>query len=115
ELNLVRQTDRDQGTAGTLRTVDQRFRDAATGRHCAQRGDRIACQGKQFLIERNRYAFLAGDVVDRALFANVTVLAKEQTLRTDLHALRIIDAARDVRPLAALVVDGHDGSALAFD
>lgn len=43
------------------------------------------------------------------------MLAQKQTLRAQLHALGIVHARGDVRPAAALVVDGRNVCALALD
>ena len=44
----------------------------------------------------------------------MAVLLEKQSLHANLHTLRLVGAGGDVRALAALVVDGHDGLAVAL-
>ena len=81
----------------------------------AQAADRSPGRLPQLLVENDAYPFAALGEVQHALGAAVAVLFQQQALNTKLYALRLVSAGGDVRPFAALVVDGYDALAVALD
>ena len=103
--NLVRQTDRHQRAARAFRTVLERRRDSALRDGQAQLADRRPRRRPQRLVQRDAHALAALGVIDGAFLDAVAVLFEQQRLKADLDALRLVDALRDMRTLAALVID----------
>ena len=66
------------------------------------------------LVQRDAHALAALGVIDGAFLDAVAVLLEQQRLEADLDALRLVDALRDMRALAALVVDRRHNAILRF-
>ena len=112
--HLVGQAHRDQRAAGAFGAVLERRRDTSAG-HRQAKPARGAARGlAQLVVERDADPLAALGVIDRALLDPVAVLFEQQRLQTDLDALGLVCAARDVGPLAALVIDGGDDAVLGL-
>ena len=113
-IDLIGQADADEGAARALGTVAQRLGNAPAGRDQTQPADRSACRIPQLIVEDDTHPLAALGEVEHALGAAIAVLLQKQSLDTKLHPLRLVGAGGDMRSLAALVVDGHDGLAVAL-
>ena len=89
-VDLVRQTDLDQGAARTLRAVFERRRDDALRGDAPQALDRLLRGGDELVVERDAHPFAARDEIEHALVAVVAVLAQEEPLHAELHPLGIV-------------------------
>ena len=115
-VDLVRQTDLDQGAARTLwAVVFERRRDDALRGDAPQALDLLLRGGDELVVERDAHPFAARDEVEHTLVAVVAVLAQEESLHAELHPLGIVGPALEVRALAALVVDRRHLAAVRLD
>ena len=114
-VDLVGQADLDERAARALGAVLERGRNRAVGGEAAQALDGSARAGDELFVERNAHPLATADEVQHALDAVVAVLAQQQALRAELHALGLVGAAAHVGPLAALVVDGRHPAAVRLD
>ena len=114
-VDLVGQADADERAARAFGAVAERRGNAAPGGDQAQAADRSPGRLPQLFVEDDAHPLAALGEVQDALGAAVAVLFKQQSLDAKLYALGLVRAGGDVRPLAALVVDGYDALAVALD
>ena len=69
---------------------------------------------RSVIVQRDAHALAALGVIDGAFLDAVAVLFEQQRLEADLDALRLVDALRDMRALAALVIDGRHHAVFGF-
>ena len=112
--DLVGQADRHQRAARAFRTVLERRRDTALGDGQAQFADRRLRRRPQRLVEHDAHPLAALGIIDGAFLDAVAVLFEQQRLEADLDALRFIDALRNMRAPAALVIDRRHHAILGF-
>ena len=66
------------------------------------------------LVERDAHPLTALGIVDGAFLDVVAVLFEQQRLEADLDALRFVDALRNMRAPATLVIDRRHHAILGF-
>ena len=65
-------------------------------------------------VEDDTHSLAALGEIQCPLRAGIAVLLEKQPLNANLHTLRLVGTGGGVRALAALVVDRHDGLAVAL-
>src|SRR5918996_5367564 len=112
---FVGQTDADQRAPGTLRAVDERRWNLTSRGRRTHLPSELGGPCDQLIVEDNPDALARPHEEEDALVALVAMISEEQSLGAELDQLGLVGAPRDVRPLAALVVDRRDPAPLALE
>ncbi len=78
--HFVWQAHRDEGAAGALGAIFQRWWNAALGADQAQPADGVARSGSQGLVEHDTHALAALGIVDRAFLDPIAMLFEQEGL-----------------------------------
>ena len=105
QRGLVGQADAHQRAARTLRAVVQGRRHHARFAHPSHAPEQLAGPIHQRFIERHGHAAPRADEVQDTAIAGVAVFAQDQSLRAELHPLRLPCPAFHVGYAPSLVVD----------